>query len=244
MIICLAVSIWRISILALTNLERKVISVLAERGPQSGYDFHLAGRRKRGSRKAIMSSGYWLTVKKSLGPEGKKLIHAIIHRGRPPKVNYGVGRRRQPYGLTFYGLLYAIGEGLIQPMKAYSSRVEHQARLPDLSVLDFPKEMIIELKALMVEMEKNFPEYFYHPITFSGVDLTKIKDAPEPISAGLTLLWGWMAFSALQNKEPERVEYLVKGKNLVFSDGTILENYENYTKSTWQLTGPLMASVK
>lgn len=105
----------------LTEIERIVILTLAQNGPMSGYDFHLGGKRKRGSRKAIMSSGYWIRAKKKLGLEGLNLIQSIKTHGRPKS---GSGRRKKLYWLTEEGIRASLVEGanpesLLKNVKKY-----------------------------------------------------------------------------------------------------------------------------
>lgn len=91
----------------LTEMEKKVILRLADLGSLSGYDFHLGGRRERGSRKAIMSSGKWNPLRKRLGPEGMNLIKLIKSSGRPKT---GKGRRKDLYWLTIGGIKASLTE--------------------------------------------------------------------------------------------------------------------------------------
>lgn len=90
----------------LTDLESKTIVALAEKGPMSGYDFHLGGKRDRGSRKALMSSGYWLKVKEHLGPEGLGFIERVNLRRY--KAYDQRGRRKDLYWLTEEGIMSAL----------------------------------------------------------------------------------------------------------------------------------------
>jgi len=93
----------------LTELEKKVILTLSERGPMSGYDFHLGGKRQRGPRKALMSSGSWNEIKKSLGPKGLRLIEPVKLRGSYSEDERG--RRKDLYWLTVDGIFLALAYG-------------------------------------------------------------------------------------------------------------------------------------
>jgi len=110
----------------LSEIQRKVLIVLAENGPLSGYDFHLGGKRKRGSRKAIMVNSYWLKVRKRLGPEGFNLIREVELRGRPKSGS----RRKNLFWLTDKGLIYVLTEGvnsrklLTQTKKVYGKSIQ------------------------------------------------------------------------------------------------------------------------
>ena len=111
----------------LTELEKKVILTLAQRGPMSGYDFHLGGKRKRGNRKALMSSGYWQKIKASLGPQGKGLIDRVHVKGTKPMDDRG--RRKDLYWLTDTGVLMALSMGvnpdlLLKQTRRYLGRNE------------------------------------------------------------------------------------------------------------------------
>lgn len=105
-----------LSIPVLSEKENMVLKVLAERGPLSGYDFHLGGRRIRGNRKALMSSGFWLKVLERLGPDGFNLICQVELRGRPRQ---GESKRRKKlFWLTGLGLIYVLAEAAdVNPKK-------------------------------------------------------------------------------------------------------------------------------
>lgn len=116
----------------LTELEQKVILKFAEEGLLSGYDFHLAGKRVRGTRKALMSSGYWPKVKKHLIDEGL-IVHKKI-KGRSSGSESGKdkrGRRKDLHWLTEKGLVVAILHGanlnllLNHVRKAYPNNEEN-----------------------------------------------------------------------------------------------------------------------
>jgi len=111
-----------------TDMERRVIVTLAEKGAMSGYDFHLGGRRERGIRKAMMSNSGWEKIKKSLGPEGQKIIQTFATRGRPQKGK--LGRQKKAYWLTCRGA----GAALL--LNAKPSKVKENA----LRVNQNPKE--------------------------------------------------------------------------------------------------------
>ena len=93
-------------ILKCTDMEKKLIRQLAERGPMSGYDFHLGGQRKRGNREALMSSGTWKTVLQHLGPLGLDLLERMEQA--PVKAYDKRGRRKDLYWLTDKGVCYAM----------------------------------------------------------------------------------------------------------------------------------------
>ncbi len=94
----------------LSPSEWRVLKVLAENGPLSGYDFHLGGKRVRGSRRALMSSGYWIKVLKKLGPEGYGLIQPVELRGRPREG--AVKRRKRLFWLSDRGLALVLAENV------------------------------------------------------------------------------------------------------------------------------------
>jgi hypothetical protein len=94
--------------IGLTEMDRKVILNLADKGPHSGYDFHLGGIRERGSRTAMMSSGTWHELKEKLGSEGMNLIQLIKSSGRPKK---GMSRSKDLYWLTPAGIKVSLAEG-------------------------------------------------------------------------------------------------------------------------------------
>ncbi len=99
-------------IASLTEIERKILKELANRGPLCGYDFHLGGQKFRGNREAICSSRSWLTVRKSL--LDKKLIRPIPLRS--VRHYDRRGRRKDVYCLTLEGLILAANLGII-PIK-------------------------------------------------------------------------------------------------------------------------------
>jgi len=95
----------------LTDKEIETLLTIIRKGPRTGYDLHLGGQRIRGTRKAIMSSAYWLKVKKSLGPEGKQLIKLVPEQAKKKHSKYSDerGRRKDVYDLTHKGLTVALG---------------------------------------------------------------------------------------------------------------------------------------
>lgn len=95
--------------MVLTEMEKKVLVKLAEKGPLSGYDLHLGGRSQRGERKAMMSSSYWIKVKKTLLDE--ELIKLFSRKGKGTKIEDGRGRRKDPYFLTEGGAIAAMSYG-------------------------------------------------------------------------------------------------------------------------------------
>jgi hypothetical protein len=84
----------------LTQLQRKVVLNLADKGFMSGYDFHLAGKRERGSRKAIMSSGYWEKTKRIRKPkpaetrETVRTFRKYLHVYEMLKIGYEESKKR------------------------------------------------------------------------------------------------------------------------------------------------------
>ena len=92
----------------ISEIETEVIRRLAGNGPMSGYDFHLGGKRKRGKRTALMSSGFWIKVLKHLGPKGLNIMEPVQMRGL--KASDDRGRRKDLYWLTEKGITYAISD--------------------------------------------------------------------------------------------------------------------------------------
>ena len=88
----------------LTELEKEVLVKLAKEGPLSGYDLHLGGRRKRGTREALMSSSHWIEVQKKLLNEG--LIRLCGTRNEKYR-----GRGRHLYFLTEHGAIASMSYG-------------------------------------------------------------------------------------------------------------------------------------
>ena len=95
--------------MVLTEIEKRVLVELAEKGPLSGYDFHLGGRRQRGERKAMMSSSHWIKVQKNLLDGG--LIQLWLRKGKGTKIEDERGRRKDLYFLTEGGAIAAICYG-------------------------------------------------------------------------------------------------------------------------------------
>ena len=75
--------------MGLTNVEEKLISALAEKGPLTGYAIH--------KKEKIMSNAHWERVKETLGPDGLALIFEIETEGRS-----------KPYWLTGSGINQAL----------------------------------------------------------------------------------------------------------------------------------------
>jgi hypothetical protein len=98
----------------LTDKEIETLLTIANKGPITGYDLHLGGKRKRGNRKAIISSAHWLKVKKSLGPEEKNLIRLVPKQAKKKyssrKYKDNRGRRKDVYDLTLLGWIVVSGE--------------------------------------------------------------------------------------------------------------------------------------
>jgi hypothetical protein len=90
----------------ISELEKKMLLTLAEKGPMCGYDFHLGGSRQRGSREAMMGSGSWNKIKKHLGKEGENLITVIWSRNRTASDERG--RRKDLVWLTPEGVMFAL----------------------------------------------------------------------------------------------------------------------------------------
>jgi hypothetical protein len=93
----------------LTEMEKQVLVKLAEKGPLSGYDFHLGGRRQRGAREALMSSSHWIAVQRRL-LKGS-LIQVWSRKGRGKITRDKGGRRKDLYFLTESGAVAAIAYG-------------------------------------------------------------------------------------------------------------------------------------
>jgi hypothetical protein len=94
----------------LSELEKKLIVVLARSGPMTGYDFHLGGKPIRGTRKAMMSSASWDKIRKRLGPQGENLITNISMKGKASEDKRG--RRKDLVWLTDQGVVLAFIEGV------------------------------------------------------------------------------------------------------------------------------------
>jgi len=132
--------------IGVSELERKVIITLAEKGPMSGYDFHLGGKRKRGHREALMSSSYWLKVLAHLGPNGLSFIKLV----KLPRY-YSTdkrGRRKDLYWLTEKGLLFALNYDV--NTKWLLKNIERV--YPDIPLLCF----IVEMKEVLGERAFNY----------------------------------------------------------------------------------------
>ena len=120
------------SIFELTDLQRKTIETLAKNGPMCGYDFHLGGKKTRGHRKAIMSSGWWLKIRKNLGSEGKKLIV----RTYPKRISSSDqrGRRKDLYWLTEEGVVIALSLG-VDPNLLLNHMRKYLQKIGDLEII-------------------------------------------------------------------------------------------------------------
>ena len=199
----------------LTELEKKVILTLAQRGPMSGYDFHLGGKRKRGNRKALMSSGYWQKIKASLGPEGKGLIDRV-HVKRTKSRNEPRderGRRKDLYWLTFKGLILALRMGAIEPKRAHDIRVKYGVELP----------AIPEFKRVVEFVEENWGVfYFFFKIIHFDENID--MELATSLIAQLTLIW-------LNEKHPHLIEKYIKGNNLELPNGVTLEDWKEIGKN-------------
>lgn len=140
----------------LSQLEKEVIREFASKGVLCGYDFHLGGKRTRGTRKALMSSSNWEDVKKKLGPEGFELIHDVQISGRPRK---GFARRKEPKWLTSPGVFlaymldYAGPQGLLESSKRFLPAERYTHLLLELACV-LPKRVIVNSLLLMTEDEE------------------------------------------------------------------------------------------
>ena len=139
----------------LTDLEKRVILALAEKGPMSGYDFHLGGRRQRGNRRALMSSGYWLKIKRSLGPENKNFIEHI--RLKRTNSTDERGRRKDLYWLTGLGFWQAITLGAsIETLFSNAQQVDKEGT----EFNDYLRDIISEIG------EQEFRKYAKYCVVF------------------------------------------------------------------------------
>lgn len=93
----------------ISEMEKEVVLRLAENGPMCGYDFHLAGKRERGKRRALMSSGHWVKVRKRLGSQGLGLIDSVSIKRRHSEDQRG--RRKDLLWLTYEGIKSSLIEG-------------------------------------------------------------------------------------------------------------------------------------
>jgi hypothetical protein len=119
--------------------------------------------------------------------------------------------------LTYKGLVYAIQIKALKPSEGHKTRINHKIGLPIL-----PEPFSKLLKSLIQDMEKDYPELFYK----AEMGAT-FKDVQLPM---LTAAAGVMSFAKLLQLQPESVKKYIKGKNLVFSDGTVIEDYEQVFK--------------
>lgn len=116
------------------------------------------------------------------------------------------------YGFTFKGLLYSIALGVVPPSDAHKVRIKHNIQFPKSSL---PFESLVE------DLEKDFPEFFYNMII-----LDKGPEAPDFFISMIPSMAAILTFSHLLSSGSEYVHKYIRGKDLVLSDGTILEDYE------------------
>lgn len=117
----------------LSDLEKRTILTLAEKGPMSGYDFHLAGKRRRGNREALMSSSSWNKIKEHLA-QNLKLIEPIEQRGLHS--NDQRGRRRDLYWLTDQGSMYALVHDVSPARMLYWTRKLKPERIEFIAFME------------------------------------------------------------------------------------------------------------
>jgi len=184
----------------LTKIEQETITKLALEGPQSGYDFDLGGKRQRGKRKALMSSGWWPKVRNKLCE--LSLIKPLTLKGKHS--NDERGRRKDLYSLTFNGLIYSLKLKAINSTEAHKVRLQHQI---DLSTPIY--------RSLVEDMEKNYPEAFYEAFVTSDIGAS---DTTMTLAALLILL-------SLPMRNPEHFKKYVEGNDIVLSDGPPIRDY-------------------
>ena len=153
---------------ALSGVEQEIILVLAGNGPMSGYDFHVGGKRIRKayhtggdiSKKAIVSSGHWLEVKKRLLKLG--LIQSV-----KKETEIG-GRRKDLYWLTDDGVTMAIVLGA-NILKLKSIHKQTRKLNDDVKILyDFakflPRETVAIIHSLNMAYKEGGPERVFGQI--------------------------------------------------------------------------------
>lgn len=167
----------------LTELEGKVLVDLAEKGPLSGYDFHLGGKRERAGRKALMASSHWLKVKESLSD--KNLIVLTTTKGRGSLSSDERGRRKDVYWLTEDGALTALTLGaspsLLARYTKYSVNRERIDRWVKICKLIGPErtralKILVMSRDLSPSVEKILLRKVPQMMAESNWDLNTVKE--------------------------------------------------------------------
>jgi len=135
----------------LTEIEQKVLVELALKGPLSGYDFHLGGRRQRDNREALMSSSHWIRVQKNLLKGG--LVRIWSRKGKGTKIEDERGRRKDLYFLTESGAIAAIAYGASTAILAKNMGYFKKEEREEVAVwIDECKQLGVERMRAIYEM--------------------------------------------------------------------------------------------
>jgi hypothetical protein len=124
-------------------------------------------------------------------------------------------RNAENYWVTLKGLFFAVASGNIEAKNARDIRLKNKLQFPN-------SPLPINLKPLVEDMEKDFPKQFY-----------TVNDVPCRInfSVGfldfLPYIITFMIFGELVKRNDPYVKKYIKGKDLVFRDGTIIEDYKD-----------------
>ena len=114
--------------------------------------------------------------------------------------------------LTYKGLLYAIQIGAVEAEHGRNVRKAHKIEWPR------GKGPLKDLISLAEDMERESAKMFHSHITINAPESFNF-DLHAPIAALLT--FGW-----LLETNPAALSKYIKGKDLILSNGTILEDYK------------------
>jgi len=136
------------------------------------------------------------------------------------------GRKRKFYGLTFKGLVYLVKQNLIDKKEASIIREKNNIEIPAIPMFH----------SLVVDMEKNYPEIFYG---FFGEGVLDLETVTNELLASITTLIGFITFLTLPKVNPQHFKRYIRGKDIVLSDGTVLEDYETAIKLFYAFGKPM-----
>ena len=209
------------SLYQLTNPQRVILEVLAKRGPKTKYDLSAKPKTKKnpslaGDSKTVRAG---VTI---LEKHGFIKIHKISEF-KPTK------EQKTYYALTFKGFLFALHYNIVELKNIREIKEKHEIDIPEPPML----------KPLMLDMEKNFPEIFYSFL----VKFDPLKIIAEWLNV-IGSLAAFFSFIYLYKTKSQYVKKYIKGKDLVLSDGTIVEDYKTAFKTFKTFLDPLIQLFK
>jgi hypothetical protein len=139
--------------------------------------------------------------------------HKLVENGF---LRFEKGKRNaENYWITFKGLFFAVAFRSIELRNARDIRLKNKLQFSDIAA---PFGM--NLKPLVEDIEKDFPEQFYTVTVPARIDF------PLGLVEIMPYFNALIIFGGLVKRNEPYVKRYIKGKDLVFKDGTKLEDYK------------------